>query len=169
MPVAFSYKIAYYSPMLPTPRIAILEDVQQTAFNMYRIAYAWKDDMAAYASYSMQELFDLLKKIPFNADPDDTELLQRPFYTLNQIGKGGDCDDKAICAGAWCHLNRLPFRFLAVSMQPDGQLHHVLTEIYVSTYERPSQGTWIEFDPTYSFNVLGRPLKAYTNRLYLKP
>ena len=155
--------------MLPSPRIAVLTNVDQTAFNMYRIAYAWKDDMAAYASMSLNELFDLLKNIPFNADPNDTELLQRPFYTLNQIGRGGDCDDKAICVGAWCHLNRLPFRFLAVAMSPATELHHVLTEIYVSSYERPSQGQWIEFDPTYNFNVLGRPLRAYTKRLILTP
>lgn len=148
--------------MLPLPRVAELTNVRQTAFNMYRIAYAWKDDMAAHASMNLNELFDLLKNIPFNADPNDTELLQRPFYTLNQLGCGGDCDDKAIAVGAWCNLNKLPFRFLAVSMQPDGVLHHVLTEIFY-------RGKWIEFDPTYSFNVLGRPLKAYTKRLLLKP
>ncbi len=148
--------------MLPRPRVAELTNVNQTAFNMYRIAHAWKDDMGAYASLSLIELFDLLKNIPFNADPHDTELLQRPFYTLNQLGRGGDCDDKAIATGAWCHLNNLPFRFLAVSMQSDGVLHHVLTEIFY-------RGRWIEFDPTYSFNVLGRPLKAYTKRLLLRP
>jgi hypothetical protein len=129
--------------MMPKARVAELTDVRQTAFNMYRIAYAWKDDMAAYASMSMQEL------------------LQRPFYTLNQVGRGGDCDDKAICVGAWCHLNGFPFRFLAVSMEPGADLHHVLTEIFY-------RGRWIEFDPTYNFNVLGRPLKQYTKRLYLR-
>lgn len=148
--------------MLPTPRVRELTNVNQTAFNMYRIAYAWKDDMAAYATLNLSELFNLLKNIPFNADPVDTELLQQPFYTLNQMGRGGDCDDKAICVGAWCHLNKLPFRFLAVSTQANGELHHVLTEILY-------HGSWIEFDPTYRFNVLGRPLKPYTNRLLLKP
>ncbi len=148
--------------MLPAPRVQELENVSQTAFNMYRIAYAWKEDMAPYASLSMNELFSLLKNIPFNADPNDTELLQRPFYTLNQLGRGGDCDDKAICVGAWCHLNKLPFRFLAVSMEPGRELHHVLTEIFY-------RGKWIEFDPTYNFNVLGRPLKAYTKRMLLQP
>lgn len=146
--------------MLPSPRVAELKDVSQTSKNMYRIAYAWRDDMAAYATLSLEELFDLLKNIPFNADPDDTELLQRPFWTLNQLGKGGDCDDKAICVGAYCHLNKIPFRFIATSMQKDGKLHHVLTEMYI-------RGRWLEFDPTYRFNVLGRPIKPYTNRVVL--
>ncbi len=148
--------------MLPAPRVAVLNDVQQTASHMYRIAYAWKDDMGAYASLTLDELFQLLKAIPFKADPDETELLQRPFYTLNQIGQGGDCDDKAICVGAWCNLNQLPFRFLAVSMQPDAVLHHVLTEVFY-------RGKWTECDPTYSFNILGRPLKPYTKRMTLNP
>jgi hypothetical protein len=148
--------------MLPKAKVAELTNVKQTAFNMYRIAYAWRDDMAPYASMSMTELFCLLKDLPFNADPDDTELLQRPFYTLNQLGRGGDCDDKAICVGAWCHLNKLPFRFLAVAMSPATELHHVLTEIFY-------RNRWVEFDPTYAFNVLGRPLKPYTKRLILQP
>lgn len=148
--------------MMPRPKVVELTDVQQTASNMYRIAYAWKDDMAPYASMHFNELFDLLKNIPFNADPVDTEQLQRPFYTLNQIGLGGDCDDKSICVGAWCHLNKFPFRFVAVSMNPDKQLHHVFTEIFY-------RNQWITFDPTYRFNVLGRPMKRYTNRLELKP
>lgn len=162
VPVAKWAEKAYYAFMLPLSRVAELKDVRQTASNMYRIAYAWKDDMAPYASLNLQELFDLLKNIPFNADPNETELLQRPFYTLNQLGKGGDCDDKAICVGAWCHLNHFPFRFLAVAMAPATELHHVLTEIQVN-------GRWMEFDPTYNFNVMGRPLSAYTKRLLLKP
>lgn len=139
-----------------------LVDVQQTASNMYRIAFAWKEDMAAYASMNLQELFDLLKNIPFNADPKDTELLQRPWFTLNQAGKGGDCDDKAIATGAWCHLRGIRFRFVAVSRSLKIPLHHVLTEMYLN-------GKWFEFDPTYAFNVLGRPLSVYPKRLVLKP
>ena len=162
VPVAFCAVSVYYGHMMPRPIVSELKDVRQTAFNMYRIAYAWKDDMAAYASMNLQELFDLLKNIPFNADPDDTELLQRPFYTLNEAGRGGDCDDKAICVGAWCHLNRLPFRFLAVSMQGDGVLHHVLTEILY-------RGAWVECDPTYAFNILGRSAKPYTAKMVLRP
>lgn len=139
-----------------------LLDVQQTSTEMYRIAYAWKEDMAPYASMDLQELFDLLKNIPFNADPVDMELLQRPWFTLNQAGKGGDCDDKSICVGAWCHLRGVPFRFVAVSRDAKSPLHHVLTEMYLN-------GEWFEFDPTYAFNVLGRPLQVYPKRLVLRP
>lgn len=139
-----------------------LLDVQQTASNMYRIAFAWKEDMSPYASLNLQELFNLLKNIPFHADPIGTEYLQRPWFTLNQAGTGGDCDDKAIAVGAWCHLRGIKFRFVAVSRFANKPLHHVLTEMYLN-------GKWFEFDPTYSFNVLGRPLFVYPQRLILRP
>ncbi len=147
-------------------REAELVNLQQTATEMYRLASAWRDDMAPYASMSPQELFDFLKDIPFNADPDDEtgegmEFLQRSYYTVTQSGPGGDCDDKAICVGAWANLRNIPFRFVAVS-RSDEPLHHVLTELYI-------QGVWWNFDPTYAFNVLGRPDIAYPQRQILTP
>lgn len=147
---------------MPQPRIRELTDVQQTSSEMYRIAWAWKEDMAPWASMNLQELFDLIKNIPFNADPEGVEFLQRPWYTMNQTGRGGDCDDRAIATGAWCHLRGIPFRFVAVSRSKTAPLHHVLTELYLN-------GEWFEFDPTYSFNVLGRPLSVYPQRLILRP
>ncbi len=142
-------------------REAELVDLQQTATEMYRIAFAWAEDMAPYASMSLQELFDFLKNIPFHADPEDMELLQRPWYTINEAGQGGDCDDKMICVGAYCHLRGIPFRFVAVS-RDSAPLHHVLVELYI-------QGTWQIFDPTYAFNVLGRPECIYPQRVILTP
>lgn len=139
-----------------------LVDVRQTSREMYRMAFAWKEDMAPYASYSMPEVFNLLKNIPFRADPDGKEVLQRPWYTLHGYGLGGDCDDKAIAAGAWAHLNRIPFRFVAVARVGAKDLHHVHTEFKIN-------GSWIIFDPTYAYNVLGRPLGAYSKRVVLSP
>lgn len=152
-------KLTYSKGML---REKELTDVRQTAKEMYRIAFAWKEDMAEYATLSLQELFDLIKDIPWAADPPDTEFIQRPWYTMHQASKYGDCDDKAVCVGAWCNLLGIPFRFVAVSKDKNLPLHHVLTEMYI-------QGAWFNFDPTYSFNVLGRPGKEYPQRLILKP
>lgn len=139
-----------------------LLDVQQTASEMYRLAFAYRDDMAPYASMSLQELFDLLKNLPWTADPEDTEFLKRPFFTLHRMGPGGDCDDKMICVGAWCNLLGIPFRFVAVSKSLKDPLHHVVVEMYI-------QGTWELFDPTYAFNVLGRPISIYPQRVILRP
>lgn len=143
-------------------REAPLVNVEQTASAMYALARKWQNDMAPYASLSLPELFDLLKNIPYQADPRNTEVLQRPWYTMNSLGFGGDCDDKAIATGAYCHLNDLSFRFVAASKHPIKPLHHVYTEIMIN-------GEWLIFDPTYAYNVLGRPMGFYYQRLVLKP
>ena len=139
-----------------------LVDLQQTATEMYRLAFAWAEDMAPYATLSLPELFTMLKRIPFNPDPEETEFLQRPWYTLNEAGQGGDCDDKSICTGAWAALLGIPFRFVAVSRSRTEDLHHVYTELYID-------GEWLTFDPTYAFNVLGRPMSEYPQRVVLTP
>lgn len=140
-----------------------LRDVQDTGREMYRMASAWKQDMAPYATLALSQVFNLLKSIPYRPDPPDEEFLQRPRYTLTRTGAGGDCDDKAIASGAWAHLNGIPFRFVAVSRYPrPALLHHVYTEMYIGQ-------RWIAFDPTYSFNVLGRPMCEYPQRVLLRP
>ncbi len=143
-------------------REAPLLDVEQTAREMYRMAGAWRHDMSPYASYSLTELFQLLKSIPYNPDPADTEVLQRPWYTMRSLGFGGDCDDKAIATGAYCHLHGYPFRFVAASRDAQKPLHHVFAEIMID-------GQWLIFDPTYAYNVLGRPMGTYAKRLILRP
>jgi transglutaminase-like putative cysteine protease len=139
-----------------------LRDVADTGREMYRMAKAWKQDMAPYATMSASQVFNLLRSIPYRPDPPDVEFLQRPRYTLSMSGAGGDCDDKAIASGAWAHLNGIPFRFVAVSRYSDRPLHHVFTEMYIGN-------SWIAFDPTYSFNVLGRPMCEYPQRVLLRP
>lgn len=126
------------------------------------MAYAWRHDMDPWATLSLPELFKLLKDIPYNADPENTEVLQRPWYTMRSLGQGGDCDDKAIASGAYCHLHGYPFQFVAVSRLPNKPLHHVYTEIMIN-------GRILIFDPTYAYNVLGRPMGTYARRLVLKP
>lgn len=139
-----------------------LKDVQETGREMYRMARAWRQDMAGYATWPLSQIFNLLKNIPYRPDPPDEEFLQRPFYTLRSLGQGGDCDDKAIASGAWAALNGIPFRFVAASRFVDKPLHHVYTEMYIGT-------KWITFDPTYSFNVLGRSMCEYPQRVLLRP
>lgn len=143
-------------------REAPLLDVEQTAREMYRLAYAWRHDMDPWASLSIPELFQLLKSIPYNPDPANIEILQRPWYTMRSLGFGGDCDDKAIASGAYCHLHNRPYRFVAASRFENKPLHHVYTEIML-------KGSWLIFDPTYAYNVLGRPMATYAKRLVLKP
>jgi transglutaminase-like putative cysteine protease len=138
-----------------------LRDALYTGELMHQMAEKYKFDMAPHADLSVIEVFDLIKSIPFSPDPNLKELLKRPYYTLKQIGPGGDCDDKAIALAAWAILTTTPYRFLGVGRRVKGQpffsktrLTHVFTQLYIL-------GDWLTADATYNFNILGANLGGY--------
>jgi transglutaminase-like putative cysteine protease len=106
-------------------------------------------DMAPYASFSLIEIFDKIKNLPFRPDPLCTETLMRPSHTMNMRGTGGDCDDKAIALASWARLFKIPYRFIAIRRPGRKNLHHVAVELYTNN-------KWLFCDTTYSFNVIGR-------------
>lgn len=118
---------------------------------MVRLACRYHRDVAPWAGQAPTEFYDRLKKLPYNRDPEKKEFLQRPYYTLAGNRPGGDCDDKAIVAGAYAICNGYPFRFVAMGRSKDKPLHHVATDILIG-------GNWTHFDPTYSDQVFGKYL-----------
>jgi len=121
---------------------------------MHRMVDQYHNDMLPFAHLPLTEVFDLIKNIPFRPDPPDRELLQRPYYTMNGIGYGGDCDDKSIALASWATLTGIPYRFVAVRKAGREHLHHVFTELYIAD-------RWIHADPTYPFNTLGCARETY--------
>jgi len=138
-----------------------LVDVYETGRQMHRIAWAWRGDLGGLNSMRLRDFFNMVKRIPYRPDPPGKEVIQRPWYTLRSLGTGGDCDDKAVVMGAWAHNHGVPFRFVAVSKSLDRDLHHVYTEFHVA------KNIWAPVDPTYAFNVLGRPMANYPKRVIL--
>lgn len=128
---------------------------------MHLMVNKYHMDMAPYASCTLQEIFDMVKNIPYRPDPPGMEYLQRPWATLNMTGAGGDCDDKAIVIASWAKLNSLPYRFVAVRRFDKPVLHHVYCQIEVSP------GNWVDVDPTYSFNTLGRKCEQYAEKVII--
>ena len=143
-------------------RISMIEtdgSVQKTGAIMRQVAKLYATDMAPYASLSILEVYDRIKSLPFRPDPVDLETVQRPFYTMNQTGLGGDCDDKAVCLAAYCNLQSIPYKFVALRRPDKKELHHVACEVYIN-------GKWIFADPTYGFNTFGRE-PVYAERVYI--
>ncbi len=136
-----------------------LDNIRQTGDEMRRLAYAFREDMLPYAHLTTPELFDLLASIPYRADPESVEFLQRPYYTMTRTGDGGDCDDKAICVAAYATLRNLPHRFIAVAKNKGDDLHHVFCEILEGE-------NWVTMDVTYAFNSLNEK-KQYGERITL--
>lgn len=148
-----------------------LVNAEDTGKEMYKMVDKFYTDMAPWSDYSLIEIFNTIAALPFQFDPDGEELLKRPIYTMRQLGPGGDCDDKAICLGAWAKLNGYPYRFVAVGRKNPRKsifskilLSHVLPQVYI-------YGGWLTVDATYAFNVLGLDLssKEYDRIVVLRP
>lgn len=128
-----------------------VKNVRHTGALMVRLASRYHSDVAPFAGMAPTDFYDKLKRIPYNRDPEATEFLQRPYFTLMGNRPGGDCDDKAIVAGAWAICNGYPFRYVAMGRYKDKPLHHVATDICMN-------GQWVHFDPTYSDQVFNKYL-----------
>jgi hypothetical protein len=118
-------------------------------------------DMAPFAHYSLIEIFDFVKNIPYREDPPNEETLMRPYFTIHGHGWGGDCDDKAIVIASWAKLVLPPdpqtgrsYRFIAVRRADSDSLHHVYPEVFY-------KGEYIICDATYNFNRIGRLRENY--------
>lgn len=143
---------------------------------MYKMVERYHRDMLPYSHFSLSEIFDILRSIPYRPDPITEETLMRPLYTMTMQGTGGDCDDKAIAIAAWAY-NRggrpfftdytfsdfspgnYDYRFVAAKRKNKNSLHHVYTELYINN-------RWVPVDPTYSFNILGRQ-ENYAKRVVI--
>ena len=121
---------------------------------MHQMVELYCGDMLPYAHRDINEVFDIVKSVPFKPDPDEFETLQRPAYTMGECGWGGDCDDKCIALASYCRLVGIPYNFVAVRRKDQETLHHVLCYVYIGT-------KWVQADPTYSFNSLGHEREAY--------
>lgn len=126
----------------------------QTGRLMHRMVDTYYLDMVPYASYTLSEIFNAIKNLPFRPDPPNEETLMRPAYTMMGHGTGGDCDDKCIALASWCKLKEIPCRFVACRRSDQPRLHHVMCQIYIFD-------EWIDADPTYNMNVFGLRREDY--------
>jgi hypothetical protein len=126
-----------------------LKDVHQTGAEMVRLVKTYHEDVAPFDNLTLSEYYSLIKKIPYRLDPQTMEYVQRPKYSIGswQLNTPCDCDDKAICIGAWLYRKGIPFQFLAVSLRADKKLHH-------ATLRAKINGEWKIIDATYPKNVL---------------
>jgi len=129
-----------------------LTGAKQTGQVMHLFVRKFFNDMAPYASMSLPEIYEKIKRLPFRHDPRGIELVKRPMFTMQQIGAGGDCDDKSVALASWAVLNGIPYRFIAVGRKKPNKrkilLSHVFPQLYI-------YGSWLSADPTYAFNQLG--------------
>jgi transglutaminase-like putative cysteine protease len=133
---------------------------QETGKFMYQMVETYYRDMLAFAGYTLLEIYDFIKNIPYREDSDTAEVLIRPAFLLAGIAGAGDCDDKSIALASWAYLRGIPYRFLAVRSKEKKDLHHVFPELYIN-------GAWLTCDATYNFNSIGRDRTPFAEYVIL--
>lgn len=128
-----------------------LRSLEQTIDVIRRLATQYAEDLAPYATWPLSKIYNHVRNLRYERDPAGNELVKRPFYTLNGIGAGGDCDDKTVVLLAWAKLNQVPARIVVSGRSEKKPLHHVYPELYY-------MGNWVPVDGTYPHNSLGRRL-----------
>ncbi len=141
----------------------------QTARWMYYLAEKFAGDLGPLGQMSLPEFHRYVANLPYRNDEiawgdPFREVVARPGYILQMAGspniRGVDCKKKAILIGAWSKLNGLPWELVAMSEQPDKEVHHVFPLVGVA-------GKWLNADATYAKNQLGaaKPEMTYAERL----
>ena len=138
-----------------------VKSCEDTGKFMYQLVKRYSSDIGDYASFSLDDFFNVIKKIPYKKDPPGIEYLQRPEVLLKHYGKGADCDDKSIAIASWAKENGLPYRFIASGKFADKPYHHVYVEMLI-------RNKWIVVDATYPENVLGFELFKPAKKQILK-
>lgn len=144
--------------MLGKIKVVNLKGARQTGKAMHKMAKQYASDMAPWAHLSLIEIFDTLKALPYYPDPQNNELVKRPYYTMVGVYAGGDCDDKAVALASWAILNGIPYRFIGVGRRTNSNIKINLTHVYPMVY---INSDWIIADATYNHNVLGANLGGY--------
>lgn len=143
-----------------------LDSVFVTGRQMVDLVKKYHHDLAPFDNVPFSRFYDLARRLPYRADPTGVEFLQRPSQALknwNVLAMPLDCDDKAILIGAFLHRRKIPVRFLAVSVNPKGRLHHACLEAKFG-------GEWVLIDATYPYCQLGKCLggdKPITKRIII--
>lgn len=118
-----------------------LKSRAQSGRSIYRMAEHFRD-LGPYLDTTLSQFFDLVKNAPYIEDTVD-EVTARPKYYLSGILDGMDCKKKMIFMGAWLNAHGIPWRLVAVSENPDKEIHHVLIQANI-------QNNWKNIDPTFS-------------------
>lgn len=115
-----------------------------TISEMYSLARDYALDVAPLGLRSLPEIYSFVARVPYVRDVDAPECegaeecVKRPIMTMTL---GGDCDDKAILAGAFLTVIGVPWRIVTTSDIPSGEMTHTYVEVYWS-------GRWLPFDAT---------------------
>ena len=140
-----------------------LKSKEQTGKEMYHLADKYANDISLFQhrgtnldKLPIRDYFNLISTIPFKKDITGVEVVTRPLHIFRAPWVGWDCKKKSIAMAAYLKNNNIPYRFTAVSMRPDGKIHHVMPQAHIDS-------NWHDLDATYSHNRPFRRNPRITN------
>ena len=129
--------------------VANLHDKAQTGEAMYEMVERFSSDIDAFGvgntrltELPLDKFFSLVSSLPYSEDPEETEVVTRPAHIFATPWQGWDCKKKAVAIAAWLKEHGIPYRFVAVSRRPDGEIHHVIVQACIG-------GSLRDIDATY--------------------
>lgn len=123
--------------------------LKQTLDEIERLVNTYYADVIKLKDLNIYEMFEYVSKnIEYKKDPELTELVMRPKYTIKR--KAGDCDDKTILFLSWLKINDFPMGYSIVSDNDNKPYHH----IFPFTYNKQTNKI-VDLDATYDRNKIG--------------
>lgn len=138
----------------------ILKSQKQTANKIKSIIERYYTDLCdivlsgkRLSDYSLNEIFNYTKNVPYLEDKRGIELVGRPKRLLSLPFL--DCKKKTILLCSWAKCNNISYRLVGSSQNKNGNIHHIFPQFYL-------QDNWINIDGTYNTNKIG-DTKEVTN------
>jgi hypothetical protein len=132
------------------------EGKELTGSKMHDCIQSYWTDLSGFLEWPFSAWFDFIRFIPYQSDDARfpariIELVPRPVYLLDRsLFPRIDCKKKSILVCAWAFGNLFPYRLLAVSTVPSGDVHHVFPQIDFGY-------GWINADATLPDYSIGQP------------
>lgn len=134
--------------------VSELKSKEQTGAAMSSLVRDFSSDIRGFgvgnmslSEFPLDRYFRFVRSLPYRQDAAPVEVIARPAHLLSQPWAGWDCKKKSILIASWLNENHIPWRFVAVSTRPDGQIHHCVTQGMIAD-------EWRTIDATYPENEL---------------
>jgi hypothetical protein len=98
---------------------------------------------------TLPEYFDFVRNIPYRRDPENSEIVARPYYLIKHRALGLDCKKKGTLIAAYLRIKNFKYRAIGSSSRPDGKVHHIYFQLW-----EPKEKRWKCCDATYSNYIL---------------
>ena len=109
--------------------------------NIFDIIDKYHTDMYLFSTFSIYEIYNFVRKIPYRLEDGEYQLLARPKKILSGEVPFIACANKSILLGSYLRLKDIPFVLTIVGYSEDGGYSHIFPEIKSGEFLLPLDAT----------------------------